>query len=413
MNMLIIGGDGYCGWASALYLSQRGHDVTIMDNLLRRDWDREHGLDSLVPIRTPQQRIDAWKRTTGKTIRFEQADVTDYAELCRIIAETRPDTVVHFGQQRSAPFSMIDREHAIRTHINNTIGNMNVLWALHEHAPETHLVKLGTMGEYGTPNIDVEEGFITIEHKGRTDTLPYPKQPGSFYHLTKVSDSDQIAFACRVWKLRATDLNQGIVYGTYTEETALAPELANRYDYDHVFGTVLNRFCVEAALGHPLTVYGKGGQTRSFLDIRDTVRCIEIAATKPAKAGEYRVFNQFTEMFGVGELAERVTRAARSLGLTTTIEHVKNPRTEREEHYYNCVNTNLRSLGLEPTPLSDATIASLIHQAQENRERIDLRLIDPRVEWNASRTPVASVPTHSEDVRLRGSGLERRPASMV
>jgi UDP-sulfoquinovose synthase len=388
MRILVIGGDGYCGWATSLHLSSRGHDVTIMDSLVRREWDREHGLDSLVPIASARRRVEKWKRLTGKTIRFERADVTDYEALCGVIESVAPEAIVHFGQQRSAPFSMIDREHAVRTHLNNTIGNMNVLWALHERAPQTHLVKLGTMGEYGTPNIDVEEGFITIEHNGRSDTLPFPKQPGSFYHLTKVSDSDQIYFACRVWKLRATDLNQGIVYGTFTEQTAASSVLANRYDYDHVFGTVLNRFCVEAALGHPLTVYGRGGQTRSFLDIRDTVRCIEIAVTNPAKAGEYRVFNQFTEMFSVEELAERVTRVAGTLGLECTIAHIANPRTEREDHYYNCVNTNLRSLGLEPTLLHDDTIAGLIRQAAEHRDRIDLRLIPPRVEWNRQDPPV-------------------------
>jgi UDP-sulfoquinovose synthase len=245
------------------------------------------------------------------------------------------------------------------------------------------------MGEYGTPNIDVEEGFITIEHNGRSDTLPYPKQPGSFYHLTKVSDSDQIYFACRVWKLRATDLNQGVVYGTHTEQTALSPALANRYDYDHIFGTVLNRFCVQAALGHPLTVYGAGGQTRSFLDIRDTVRCIEIALENPAAEGQYRVFNQFTEMFSVEELAERVARVAREHGLACEIAHVANPRVERESHYYNCVNTNLRSLGLEPTLLADGTIAGLIALAREHAGRVDLRLIPPRVAWAAPAAPAA------------------------
>ena len=343
MRVLVIGGDGYCGWATSLYLSQGGHEVTIVDNLVRREWDRELGLESLVPIASMR----------------------------------------HFGQQRSAPFSMIDHEHALRTHLNNTVANLNVLWALREHAPSAHLVKLGTMGEYGTPNIDVEEGFITIEHKGRTDTLPYPKTPGSFYHLTKVSDSDQIYFACRVWGLRATDLNQGVVYGVHTAETDASAALANRYDYDHIFGTVLNRFCVQAALGHPLTVYGLGGQTRSFLDIRDTVRCVEIALTNPANVGEYRVFNQFTEMFSVNELAERVARVAGTLGFACEIAKIENPRFEREEHYYNCVNTNLRSLGLEPTLLSDETIAGLIQLADTYRDRVDLRLIPPRVTWRS------------------------------
>lgn len=387
MNVLVIGGDGYCGWATSLYLSSHGHAVTIADNNVRRAWDHEHGLDSLVPIASTRRRIDEWSRLTGRTIDFAPIDVTDYAALCTTLSDVGPDAIVHFGQQRSAPFSMIDREHAVRTHLNNTVGNLNVLWALRERAPDAHLVKLGTMGEYGTPNIDVEEGFLTVEHNGRTDTLPFPKQPGSFYHLTKVSDSDQIYFACRSWSLRATDLNQGIVYGTRTEQTAQSAALANRYDYDHIFGTVLNRFCVQAALGHPLTVYGSGGQTRSFLDIRDTVRCVEIALTNPARAGEYRVFNQFTEMFAIGELAERVAKVAARLGTQVQVAHVRNPRTERESHYYNCVNTNLRELGLEPTPLSDETIAGLIELARTHRDRVDPRLIPPRVEWRDGVAP--------------------------
>jgi UDP-sulfoquinovose synthase len=381
MKVVVIGGDGYCGWATSIYLSSRGYEVTIVDSLVRREWDREHGLASLVPIASMRRRINEWSRVSGRTIRFSETDVTEYAPLCRIVRDVAPNAVVHFGQQRSAPFSMIDHEHALRTHLNNTVGNMNVLWALREHAPGAHLVKLGTMGEYGTPNIDIEEGFLTVEHNGRTDSLPFPKQPGSFYHLTKVSDSDQIAFACRTWSLHATDLNQGVVYGTATEQTALSPALANRYDYDHIFGTVLNRFCVQAALGHPLTVYGGGGQTRSFLDIRDTVRCVELALEHPARDGEYRVFNQFTETFAVGELAERVARVAGERGLTCEIAHLANPRTERESHYYNPVNTNLRALGLEPTPLADATIDRLIALAQEHAARVDLRLIPPRVEW--------------------------------
>ena len=387
MRVLVIGGDGYCGWATSLYLSQLGHDVTIVDSLVRRAWDRELGLDSLVPISSMRRRLDDWENRTGRAIGFERVDATDYAALSQVVCATEPDAIVHFGQQRSAPFSMIDHEHALRTHLNNTVANLNVLWALREHAPEAHLVKLGTMGEYGTPNIDVEEGFITIEHKGRTDTLPYPTQPGSFYHLTKVSDSDQIFFACRVWGLRATDLNQGVVYGNHTAETDLSPTLANRYDYDHIFGTVLNRFCVQAALGHPLTVYGRGGQTRSFLDIRDTVRCVEIALMHPAKSGEYRVFNQFTEMFSVNELAERVVRVAADLGFPAEIVKLDNPRHEREEHYYNCVNTNLRSLGLEPTLLSDETIAGLIGLADRFRDRVDTKLIPPRVTWRPDGTP--------------------------
>ena len=391
-RILIVGGDGYCGWAAALHLSAAGYAVTIADNLSRRAWDREHGLASLVPISAMPCRVEEWHRRTGRTIRFACVDVTDYGALCRIVRDVDPAAIVHFGQQRSAPFSMIDRDHALRTHLNNTVGNLNILWALHEHAPDAHLIKLGTMGEYGTPNIDVEEGFITVEHKGRSDRLPFPKQPGSFYHLTKVSDSDQIFFACRTWNLRATDLNQGIVYGAGTEHTRLSPVLADRFDYDHIFGTVLNRFCVQAALHHPLSVYGRGGQTRTFLDLRDTVRCIRIALERPAAAGEYRVFNQFTETFSVEQLAQRVRAVARELGLPVEIAHLDNPRTEREEHDYRCVNTNLRELGLEPTPLADETIADLIALAREHAARVDLRLIPPRIAWDGTRDASAGAP---------------------
>ena len=253
-------------------------------------------------------------------------DITDHDFLAQVISETRPEAVVHFAEQRSAPYSMIDRKHAVSTQVNNVVGTLNLLFALQEFAPDCHLVKLGTMGEYGTPNIDIEEGYITIEHNGRKDHLPYPKQPGSFYHLSKVHDSHNIAFACRIWGLRATDLHQGVVYGTLTDETALDEALINRFDYDEVFGTVLNRFCVQAAVQHPLTVYGKGGQTRGYIDIRDTVRCIELACMNPAGRGECRVFNQFTEQFTVLQLAHMVQSVAKNMGLHVAIDHLPDPR---------------------------------------------------------------------------------------
>jgi UDP-sulfoquinovose synthase len=276
---------------------------------------------------------------------------------------------------------MIDRKHAVFTQVNNVAGTLNLLFALREFRPECHLVKLGTMGEYGTPNIDIEEGYITIEHNGRKDVLPYPKQAGSFYHLSKVHDSHNIMFACRIWGLRATDLNQGVVYGTITDETALDETLVNRFDYDEVFGTVLNRFCVQAALGHPLTVYGRGGQTRGFLDIRDTVRCVELACLFPASPGECRVFNQFTEQFSVLDLAAMVQREARKLGLAVTIDHLPDPRVEAEEHYYNAKHSKLVDLGLEPHLLSDSLLDSLINIAVKYRERIDSSVFLPQVDW--------------------------------
>lgn len=381
MKVLVIGGDGYCGWATALHLSNHGHEVGILDNLVRRHWDMQLCIDTLTPIAPIQQRLQRWKDLTGKTIDLFVGDINDYPFLEQSMLQFQPDAVVHFGEQRSAPFSMIDREHAVLTQANNVLGNLNLLYVLRDHFPDCHLVKLGTMGEYGTPNIDIEEGYITIEHNGRKDTLPYPKQPGSFYHLSKVHDSHNIHFACKIWGLRATDLNQGVVYGVLTEETGMDELLINRLDYDGVFGTALNRFCIQAAVGHPLTVYGKGGQTRAFLDIRDTVRCVELAIANPADAGQFRVFNQFTEMFSVGDLAMMVKQAGTTLGLDVEIDHLDNPRVEAEDHYFNAKNTNLLELGLQPHYLSDSLLDSLLNFAVKYKHRVDKEQILPKVKW--------------------------------
>ena len=381
MKVLVIGGDGYCGWATALYLSNRGYEVGILDSLGRRHWDNTLCVDTLTPIAPIQKRIQRWKDLTGKSIDLFIGDITDYAFLSGAMHQFAPQAVVHFGEQRSAPFSMIDREHAVLTQTNNVVGTLNLLYVLHQDFPDCHLVKLGTMGEYGTPNIDIEEGYITIEHNGRKDTLPYPKQPGSFYHLSKVHDSHNISFACRVWGLRATDLNQGVVYGVLTEETGMDEMLINRLDYDGVFGTALNRFCIQAAIDHPLTVYGSGGQTRAFLDIRDTVRCVELAIATPAAVGEFRVFNQFTEMFSVGDLARMIQKAGGALGMKVGIKNLENPRVEKEEHYFNAKNTNLLDLGLQPHLLSDSLLDSLLNFAVKYKHRVDHDQILPKVSW--------------------------------
>ncbi|MBW4599413.1 MAG: NAD-dependent epimerase/dehydratase family protein [Calothrix sp. FI2-JRJ7] len=382
MKVLVIGGDGYCGWATALYLSNRGYEVAILDSLVRRHWDNELGVETLTPIASIQQRLQRWKDLTGKNIDLFVGDITNYEFLKKALHTFEPTAIVHFGEQRSAPFSMIDREHAVVTQVNNVVGTLNLLYAMKEDFPDCHLVKLGTMGEYGTPNIDIEEGYITIEHNGRKDTLPYPKQPGSMYHLSKVHDSHNIHFACRIWGLRATDLNQGVVYGVLTEETGMDEMLINRLDYDGVFGTALNRFCIQAAIGHPLTVYGKGGQTRGFLDIRDTVRCIEIAIANPASQGEFRVFNQFTELFSVGDLAYMVKKAGNAVGLNVEIHNLDNPRIEKEEHYFNAINTKLLDLGLQPHYLSDSLLDSLLNFAVKYQNRVDKNEILPKVKWH-------------------------------
>lgn len=344
MRILILGGDGYLGWPTAMYLSQRGHEVAVVDNMARRSWDYEFGAESLVPILSLQERLMAWEEISGKCIGAYIGDICDYDFFEPVVREFRPEAIVHYGEQRAAPYSMIDRKHAVYTQVNNIVGNLNVLYAMADHVPNCHLVKLGTMGEYGTPNIDIEEGFITIEHKGRKDTLPYPKQPGSFYHLSKVHDSHNIMFCCRIWGLSATDLNQGVVYGVDTDEILMDERLRTRFDYDGVFGTVLNRFLVQAVMGLPLTVYGKGGQTRGFLDIRDTLACVELAIRHPAERGQYRVFNQFTEQFSVLDLALAVQEQGKKLGMDVTIDHTPNPRVELEQHYYNAINTNLLDL---------------------------------------------------------------------
>lgn len=381
MRVMIIGGDGYCGWATSLHLSARGHQVAIFDSLVRRHWDQQLGVDTLTPIQPIARRLARWQELSGKTIALYVGDTNHYESLSKAVREFAPEAIVHFGEQRSAPYSMISREHAVLTQSNNVIGTLNLLYAMRDFVPSCHLVKLGTMGEYGCPNIDIEEGYITIEHNGRKDTLPYPKQPSSFYHLSKVHDSHNIAFACRAWKLRATDLNQGVVYGVLTDETAGDEVLINRLDYDHIFGTVLNRFCIQAAIGHPLTVYGRGGQTRGFLDIRDTIACIELAVQHPASPGELRVFNQFTEQFNVLQLALLVQEQAKALGLAVEIQHLPNPRVESEEHYYNAKNTNLRSLGLVPHNLSASLISSLLSFALKYRDRVDHRQMMPTVSW--------------------------------
>ncbi len=388
MRVLILGGDGYLGWPTALRFSARGHEVALVDNFSRRRWHRQHGTDSLTPIRDLDERIDAWRAiSAGSQIRRYVGAVEDGDFLDEVVAETLPEAVIHYGEQPSAPYSMMSRERAVETQYTNVIGTLNLLFSMRDHVPDCHLVKLGTMGEYGTPNIDIEEGFIEISHKGRTDTLPFPKLPGSLYHCSKVHDSTNLHFACRIWGLRATDLNQGVVYGIETAETVKDERLITRFDYDEIFGTVLNRFCVQAVIGHPLTVYGSGGQTRGFLNIRDTLACVELAVENPAERGELRIFNQFTEQFSVLELAKLVKAAGEHLGYTVQIDHVENPRVESEEHYYNAAHTKLLELGLKPTLLGEELVESMLHAIERHKGRVIESSIDPHTRWNPAKSP--------------------------
>ncbi len=379
MRTLVLGGDGYLGWPTAMHLCAAGHEVSVVDNFARRGYDRELGVTTLVPIAPLEQRAWTWQRLTGRRIGIHIGDLTNAEFTHRVLDEVRPDAVVHFAEQRSAPFSMIDQQHAVYTQVNNVVGTLNVLYAIAQVDPTIHLIKLGSMGEYGTPNIDIEEGWLEVTHKGRTDRMLYPKRPGSFYHLSKVHDSHNIEFACRAWNLRATDLNQGIVYGQETSETVLHPDLATRFDYDAVFGTVLNRMVVQAACRQPLTVYGTGRQIRGVLDIRDTVECIRIAAESPPAPGEFRVFNQFTEQFSVLELAQLI---ARLHPFPVRIELTPNPRAEAAEHYYHAAHRGLLDLGLRPHLLSDTLLESLFVIARRHRRHADPRLFEPTVRWS-------------------------------
>ena len=382
MNILILGGDGYLGWPTALHLAAAGHEVAVADNFLRRHMVMELGASSLTPVQSLNERVRVWKELSGTNISCFIGDLTEASFVESLFHSFESDAVVHFGEQPSAPYSMIDRKHAVVTQHNNVEGTLNVLFSMRDLAPDAHLVKLGTMGEYGTPDIDIEEGFIEISHKGRSDVLPFPKLPGSMYHLSKVHDSHNIHFSCRIWGLRATDLNQGVVYGIKTEECDRDELLCTRLDYDEVFGTVLNRFCVQAVLGHPLSVYGSGRQTRGFLNIVDTIECVRLALENPAEAGQFRVFNQFTEQFSVSDLAVIVARVGTDLGLNVQVDAVTDPRIEAQDHYYNAAHTKLLDLGLRPNLLTDEVVAHLIETVQRYKDRILPEVIAPKTKWD-------------------------------
>jgi UDP-sulfoquinovose synthase len=384
MRVMILGGDGYLGWPTAMYFSNRGHDVAIVDSLSKRYWEAEVGAEPLVPIRTLQARVRRWREISGRMIDLFVGDIAaNHRFTYNVLEDFRPDAIVHYAEQPSAPYSMQDRASCVNTQHNNVVGTLNVMFAMQHTCPAAHMVKLGTMGEYGTPNIDIEEGWLEVAHKGRKDRMLYPKKPGSFYHLSKVHDSHNLEFACRVWGMRVTDLNQGVVYGIDTDETVLNADFNTSFHYDAIFGTVLNRFIVQAVAGEPLTVYGKGGQTRGFLNIRDTLRCVELAVLNPAAEGEFRVFNQFTEQFSVMELATMVRKAGEAVGLSVAIDPIANPRIEMEEHYYNAVHTGLPKMGLEPHLLNQDLLITMLAYVRKFKDRIDPNLIQPTVRWKA------------------------------
>ncbi len=381
MRVLILGGDGYLGWPTAMHLSARGHAIAVADNYLRRSLCREQNVVPLYAVPDLDERVALWKQCSGHTIRPFIGDLTDWSFVETLFTAFTPDAVVHYAEQPAAPYSMLDRPAAMLTLNNNLNVTANLIFAVREFCPEAHIVKLGTMGEYGTPNIDIEEGWIDVHHKGRDHTFLFPRQAGSLYHTTKIMDTDLLWFYVRMWDMRVTDLMQGPVYGIFTEETGPDRRLLPFFNYDEIFGTVLNRFVVQAAIGYPLTVYGQGGQTRGYLNIQDTLNCIRLAIETPAARGELRILNQFTETFSVNELASRVQKVGNRMDLQVQVEQRDNPRKEAEAHYYNPRHTGLLDLGLEPSYLTDEVLAAMIEFALAHRDQINREQIFRKVQW--------------------------------
>jgi len=387
MRVFIPGVDGYLGWALAQYLVARGHLVAGCDLFIRRKCVEEGGSQSATPIRAMEERLVAFKENFGQELVFKEGDLRDYDFVLEFFKFFQPEAIVHLGEVPSAPYSMIDVHHCNFTQTNNIVGTLNILYAMKEVCPQAHLVKLGTMGEYGTPNIDIPEGFFTIEYRGRMDTLPFPRQAGSWYHQTKVHDSHNIMFACKIWGLRSTDIMQGVVFGTRIDEMGTDERLLTRFDFDQCFGTVLNRYCAEAVIGHPLSPFGAGQQKRGFLPLRDSMQCLTIAINNSAQEGEYRVFNQFEEVYSVTQLAQKVVKVGDEFGLNVNTSNIENPRKEAEEHYYNPDHCHLLDLGYKPTHDVEQELRIILKDLLKYRGRIEEKkeALIPDIRWDGTR----------------------------
>lgn len=369
MKVLILGMDGYIGWPLALHHLALGNEVCGVDDFSKRQCIDEIGSWSALPIPSMEKRIDILSKKYGNKIKFYQGDVVNSQFTDDVVKKFKPDSIVHLAEQGSAPYSMMDQSRTLYTQNNNVIGTLNVLFAMRNHAPKSHLVKLGTMGEYGTPDLDIAEGFFEVEFRGKKATIPYPRFAGSWYHWTKVHDSNNVMFACKLYGLCSTDIMQGVVYGTRIKEIT-DENLFTRFSFDAVFGTVINRYCAEAIIGHPLTVYGKGGQTRGFLALQDSIQCISLLIDNPPEKGEYRVVNQFDEQYSVSGLAERVKRIGDKKGLDVSIQRIENPRVEKEEHYYKADHDQLKKLGFKATRHIDDEIGVMLDDLSEFDYRI-------------------------------------------
>ena len=384
MRVLIAGMDGYLGWPLSMYLTSRGHQVAGLDRFLRRAWVAEMGSDSATPIYPMADRLIAFEERFGTRPDFRVGDLLDYDFVHDFLADFQPDAIVHLGEMPSAPYSMIDARHAVWTQTNNVMGTLNLLFAMRDTCPNAHLIKLGTMGEYGTPNVDIPEGFFEIEYRGRRDRLPFPRQAGSFYHWSKVHDSNNVMFACKIWRLRSTDVMQGVVFGTRIDEMGDDPRLSTRLDFDQSFGTAVNRFCCSAVIDHPLTLFGRGHQKRGFLPLRDSMQCLTIAIENPPEQGEYRVFNQFEEVYDITELALKVQKVGHELGLNVEIRNLENPRQEMDEHYYNPDHEHLLNLGYQPTHDVEAELRIMLGDLMAQRERLEhfRDVLIPDIRWD-------------------------------
>jgi UDP-sulfoquinovose synthase len=406
VRVFIAGIDGYLGWSLAQHLAARGHEIAGADIFLRRRWVEEMGSWSAMPVASFADRLEAFRDRFDSDLTFWEGDLRSYELVEEIFAQFEPDAVVHLGECPSAPYSMVDVHHAAFVQTNNIVSTFNLLFAMHDVCPDAHLLKLGTMGEYGTPNVDIPEGFFEVEYRGRGDRLPFPRQAGSWYHWSKVHGSNNIMFACRLWGLRATDVMQGVVFGTRTEHTNHDERLLTRLDFDQAFGTAINRFCCQAVIGHPLTPFGLGHQKRGFLPLRDSMQCLTLALENPPGPGEYRVFNQFEEVYDVTELALKVKRVAEGIGLPVTVRNLENPRKELEDHYYRPDHQRLLELGYRPTHDVDAEIEAMLTDLLRYADRIEARreALIPDVRWDGRREKVSFV-----DVSEDGQPLDARP----
>ncbi len=398
MKVFIAGIDGYLGWSLTLYLAARGHEIIGMDNYKRRDLVCYAKSDSAIPILDMMHRSEAFWQTKQEqnwpstaTLNFIEGDLTEYFHVQKVFEHYKPEAIVHLGEIPSAPYSMRDVHHATWTQVNNIMGTMHILYAMRDITPNAHLVKLGTMGEYGTPNVDIPEGFIDITINGRTETvMPFPKQAGSWYHQSKVHDTNNIMMACRLWGLKSTDLMQGVVYGCKIDEMYDNPQLATRLDFDECFGTAINRFCCQAVIGEPITPYGEGKQKRGFLPLRDSMQCLTLTLENPPEQGEYRVFNQFEEVYMINDLAEKVKKVSDKLDLKCIIKQVKNPRKEKEEHYYNPKHEKLLDLGYTPTHDMEAELEVMLTELVKHKKRIlnGKEILLPQIHWSGEHKKV-------------------------